>query len=321
MQYGYYRIWFKRRVQMDSGSLQFFIVQTHDEENGLLGQPVVSKVGSVVSTYSGLRLTSESGKTLGLYGNNYGASLVLGAGNARAESEPSSRQITVSATSGVVLDSGTPLRILSSTGTTPIMYEFYTHSPRLGINVRRRDKERFSGGDGDYADFSFDLNGQFYCKTLSCDSAQIYTDKSRVVRTGNYGERLLYCYEMPEPMFGDIGEGDLDETGAAVIPVDDVFSETINNTARYQVFLQKEGPGDLWVSRKEPAFFVVEGTPGIHFAWELKAKQFDAKAKRLEPAADVYESDILLPETPESLYENEVQNYINEQEELLYEKA
>ncbi len=133
--------------------------------------------------------------------------------------------------------------------------------------------------------------------------------------------RLLYCYEMPTPMFGDIGEADLGEDGMAVISIDDVFSETIDVGKRYQVFLQKEGQGELWISRKEPSYFVVEGTPNLHFSWELKAKQFDAGTTRLESSGGAFEAETLLGETPEYLYSTDLQDLIDEQEELLNETA
>lgn len=108
--------------------------------------------------------------------------------------------------------------------------------------------------------------------------------KNRCVKTENYDKRLLYCYEMPSPMFGDIGEGMIDDSGICYIYLEDIFTETINTGIEYQVFLQKEGPGDLWVDSKEPAFFIVKGTQGLKFSWEIKAKQRDFEYERLEDA-------------------------------------
>lgn len=55
---------------------------------------------------------------------------------------------------------------------------------------------------------------------------------------------------MPSPMFGDIGEAILDDSGKCIIMLDDIFSETITTEIEYQVFLQKEGKGDIWVQEK-----------------------------------------------------------------------
>lgn len=106
--------------------------------------------------------------------------------------------------------------------------------------------------------------------------------KSRNCLTQHYADRLLYCYEMPSPMFGDIGEAQTDESGICYIYLDDIFQETINTDIEYQVFLQKEGQGDLWVDSKESAYFIVKGTPNLKFAWEIKAKQKDFEYYRLE---------------------------------------
>ena len=83
-------------------------------------------------------------------------------------------------------------------------------------------------------------------------------------------------------MFGDVGEGRTDSTGVCVISFDDIFFETVNTHMEYQVFLQKEGEGDLWVAEKGPGAFVVRGTPGLKFSWEVKLRQRDCEYLRLE---------------------------------------
>lgn len=105
--------------------------------------------------------------------------------------------------------------------------------------------------------------------------------KNRLVKTKEYSNRLLYCYETSSPMFGDVGEGVIDETGFCYIFLDPVFAETIS-TNQYQVFLQKYGQGDCWVSERKGGYFVVQGTAGLSFGWELKAKQRDYDQMRLE---------------------------------------
>ena len=142
--------------------------------------------------------------------------------------------------------------------------------------------------------------------------------KNRSVKTENYDDRLLYCYEMPSPMFGDIGEGITDENGECIISLDDIFSETIKTNIEYQVFLQKEGPGDLWVSEKNGLYFVVNGTKNLKFAWEIKAKQMEyeyARLERFENDEDAEHVDY------ESQYMVEVEQLLKEREELIYETA
>lgn len=129
---------------------------------------------------------------------------------------------------------------------------------------------------------------------ITGNGAGVYTDlfitgdmtaigsKARLVETGNYGKRLLYCYETPSPLFGDIGTAETDENGECIISIDDIFYETVSPEIEYQVFLQKEGQGDLWVSQKNPTYFFVNGTPNLKFSWEIKAKQKDYEYERLE---------------------------------------
>lgn len=76
----------------------------------------------------------------------------------------------------------------------------------------------------------------------------------------------------------------IDDFGICYVYLDNIFTETINTGIEYQVFLQKEGAGDLWVDSKEAAFFIVKGTQGLKFSWEIKAKQRDFEYERLEDA-------------------------------------
>lgn len=106
--------------------------------------------------------------------------------------------------------------------------------------------------------------------------------KNRIVDTKNYGKILQYCYETPSPMFGDIGCGKTDENGLCYVYFDMVFMETVSTDRTYQVFLQKEGSGDLWVEEKTEEYFLVKGTPGLPFSWEAKVKQRDYEYERLD---------------------------------------
>ena len=125
---------------------------------------------------------------------------------------------------------------------------------------------------------------------ISCRSINSVSPKSRVMDTKDFGTRLLYCYEMPVPMFGDLGDGVIDETGVAYIYIDPIFEKTIDPEVLYQVFLQKYGPGDCWVSERKPGYFVVAGTPGLKFGWELKGKQADSHRDRLEAPIETPEN-------------------------------
>ena len=117
---------------------------------------------------------------------------------------------------------------------------------------------------------------------------QVYGNKNRIIKTKSYGDRAISAYETAEPYFGDIGQGIIDENGECIVPIEEIFSETVDLDTEYQVFLQKEGPGDIWVHEKAKDHFTVKGTNGLKFAWELKAKQIDHGGKRLKeiPSAE-----------------------------------
>jgi phage minor structural protein len=112
---------------------------------------------------------------------------------------------------------------------------------------------------------------------LSCTGT-----KNRIVNTPDYNERLLYCYETPSPMFGDVGGARIDNTGKCLIFIDEKFSQTIDSEYQYDVFLTKYGAGDCYVSERTPSYFVVEGTKNLKFAWEIKSIQRDYENLRLE---------------------------------------
>ena len=134
---------------------------------------------------------------------------------------------------------------------------------------------------GDALDFPVvftDINGRI---TLNAEQLTVSGTKSRVVNTKDYGDRLLYCYETPTPLFGDVGEGTIAEDGKCYIWLEPVFTQTINN-GNYQVFLQKYGNGECYVTERTKDYFIVEGDSGMRFGWELKARQLDYEMRRLD---------------------------------------
>lgn len=139
--------------------------------------------------------------------------------------------------------------------------------------------------------------------------------KSRVVKTKNYGNRLQYCYEMASPYFGDIGTSITDEFGESYISIDDIFSETTSCNVEYQVFLQKEGMGDIWVEKKELTYFLVKGTPNLKFSWEIKVKQKDFEYERLDSEAFIEEDE---ENSAEKILTDEIEKYSENQEDLLW---
>lgn len=136
-----------------------------------------------------------------------------------------------------------------------------------------------------YGNLGFDgvstTDGDKYSK-LAPDGLWCTGSKHRVVRTQDYGERLLCCYETPSPMFGDVGAAQIDETGKCLIFIDEKFAQTVDLEYLYDVFLTKYGPGDCYVSERTASYFIVEGAKNLKFAWEIKTIQRDYENLRLE---------------------------------------
>lgn len=158
--------------------------------------------------------------------------------------------------------------------------------------------------------------------TVLKGSVAVQGTKSRVVDTPSYGVRELYCYETPSPMFGDIGSAKIGEDGLCYVSIDDIFSETVRTDYAYQVFLQPYGDGSLWVSERHQQYFVVEGTPGLSFGWECKARQTGYEMTRLEDAEthDLYGAEQFVDISGyESMYSQEMDysSYVQE----TYEEA
>lgn len=156
-----------------------------------------------------------------------------------------------------------------------------------------------------YSNGNYTIVGRFSHSGISTTgSLTVSGTKSRVVETEQYADRLLYCYETPTPMFGDVGEGEIGEDGLCYIWLDPVFAQTIA-TSQYQVFLQPYGSGTCWVDRREGICFVVRGEPDMKFGWEIKAKQKGYDQRRLERDETPFE-------VPEQTYGADAAQYIED---------
>lgn len=156
-------------------------------------------------------------------------------------------------------------------------------------------------------------SGHFYSTGTGTDLAdasirgnlKVSGTKSRSVSTVDYDEQLFYCYEMPTPFFGDIGESVISDDGTCMIDIDDIFQESANVGIKYYVFLQREGEGDCWIAEKEQNYFVVKGTPGLRFSFEIKARQAEYEHMRFTDPGDTAYTDARDIEIPEPNYESE----------------
>lgn len=184
------------------------------------------------------------------------------------------------------------------------------------ITMHMTDESLYLGSISKYKFHFGKERSSFYQPVTIGGSLSVTGEKNRIIDTENYDTRKQYCYETATPYFGDIGTAQTDETGKCYIDIDDIFAETVNTGVEYQVFLQKEGQGDLWVEEKTDSYFVVRGTENLKFSWEIKAIQRDYEFERLEKFDNSEKEEVI---DYEKEYMEEINDLIKEQEEMLNE--
>lgn len=227
------------------------------------GKFKVTNAGSLSATSGNIGGITINGSNGILASSTNGAVAIYPTGMVYVTNSAETKTINIS-NGTITANSGTSSTTISGGGIKIVDAggaDFYLQGPSSGARYNFE-----VSGSGSYAKFS---------------NLSVTGTKSRVVETEDYGDRLMYCYETPTPMFGDIGEGTIAEDGKCYIWLDPVFAQTINSNG-YQVFLQKYGKGECYVSERKSNYFVVEGDEGLSFGWELKAKQNEYEMKRLE---------------------------------------
>lgn len=101
-------------------------------------------------------------------------------------------------------------------------------------------------------------------------------------------DSYFYAPGTTSPAFSDIGEGIIGEDGTVTIVLEEIFLTSIEADS-YQVFLQKYGDGDCYVSERGTENFTVIGTAGLAFGWEVKATQKGYSGVRL--GAEILEEE------------------------------
>jgi len=109
------------------------------------------------------------------------------------------------------------------------------------------------------------------------------------------GVRATPAYETAESYLGDIGTAITNEEGEARIPIDALYSDTVNTKDyEYQVFLQAYSDAVVFVSERNSEYFIVKSSnPNVEFTWEIKAKRRGYENDRLV-IQDSINNDILL---------------------------
>lgn len=282
-----YNSQFKRNILLNDGGLYFKCKQyskgtlTNDSYS-TISNPSFVDSAQLTATPSGLRVAAGSG-VISFYANNTKVSIGAYPYGRMSNEYPGQFRIGVN---DIRLATGATvnfMNVYSSSG--------YNHNSGSGTNYRCAISLNSHGltisitnpTNNTTATYYFnDDFSQFEAGQVVVDGVSVTGTKSRIVDTEDYSKRLLYCYETPTPMFGDLGEGLLDEDGETYIFIDSIFEETVETNVAYQVFLQRYDSGDCWVSQRTPGYFVVKGTPGLKFGWELKAKQKGFDQLRME---------------------------------------
>lgn len=217
-----------------------------------------------------MKLLDSAGTQTGIWNNN---GMQLAAGVSLMKLHPGSKE------GGIILDGNTRYADGVSNSRTSIdhseivCFEDYVATSRS----THMDANAFyvwnESGD-DVALFGED--------TYISSSLYVEGEKNRVVKTKNAGKVKMSAYEMASPLFGDMGDGVIGDDGKSYIFLDAKYIETINTQCEYQVFMQAYGPGSIWVSERNATYFVVTGTPGMKYGWEIKARQCGYEQNRID---------------------------------------
>ena len=113
--------------------------------------------------------------------------------------------------------------------------------------------------------------------------------KSALVKTAEYGPRLLYAVESPGVWFEDLGSADL-INGEATIAIEPIFADTVNLETEYHVFLTpvSKEPAVLYVTSKTSKAFTVRGVTldgqaaSCSFDYRVIARRKGYETTRLE---------------------------------------
>ena len=143
--------------------------------------------------------------------------------------------------------------------------------------------------------------GYFWGDVHVAGSLTIGGSKTCVQPIDNGKKVLLYAMESPEIWFEDFGTAQL-VNGQAVVPIENVFSQTANIEMGYLIFLTPIGECQgLYISRKDKDSFEVrelgDGTSNISFDYRIVAKRRGYEEVRFEEFTEP-EQSLVEPNLP-----------------------
>ena len=134
-------------------------------------------------------------------------------------------------------------------------------SSGIGINYRGGS----TAGIVVYNGSQTSTRGPISCSTVSCTGT-----KPALVTTEHYDEVYLFAEESPTPQFTDRGHGVVGNDGLCYIYLDDIFIETVTtNNCDYYIQLTGYTGSNAEIYDKQPGYFIVSGTAGKQFDWQV----------------------------------------------------
>ena len=148
-------------------------------------------------------------------------------------------------------------------------YGGYFTTSNLGTGTHYGIYATAKGGSATYA-------GYFEGKVVA-ESLVVLGAKSAAVKINDGDYHLLYCQESPENWFEDFGKGQL-TNGRAIVTIDPLFTQTVNTSVDYHVFLTPKGDcNGLYIASQTLTSFEVRelqsGNSDISFSYRIVAKR------------------------------------------------
>ena len=183
------------------------------------------------------------------------------------------------ANSGSLFDS-LGIRVQKS-GSYSIINMFAGSTNEITFNI----KDGSSSGSHTFTDTGATIDGNLQVM----GNINATGSKNRVVKTENYGKRLMNAVESADAFFEDFGTAMTDAEGFCEVQLDDIFLETVNTDYDYHVFLtpySDDYASKASIYSKSKDRFIVYGTPHTRFDWRVSAKQRGYEGIRMEVMED-----------------------------------
>lgn len=184
----------------------------------------------------------------------------------------------------ILSDNQAGMNIQSKTGIALTGGDCYISIGKSALHVHGKSELNFMGGSF----FWSDLN---------------VMGKKNAVHPTTKGILETPAYETAESYLGDIGETITDDTGEIRISIDPIFSQIVNTSVPYHVFLSPYANSNVWVSERHEEYFIVKSEKSnTPFCWEIKAHRRGYESNRLEDSGIDYKA-------LDDVHEKEVKKY------------